>query len=602
MKPGELEKLQAVENGLYKTFKLMTPIPTGQMHAFDSNSCLRKYETPMDMIKEFYGVRYKYYQLRKDYLIGQYGAVANSLSARARFIEEKCAGTLVVENKKRKDLMKELVKRGYPSDPIAEWKKRVPQDHESGTGGRGAAGGSDEEEDTSDDGGYDFNYLVGMSMWFLTEEKKQQLLREREQKLAELSKLKMLSLEQMWLDDLSELEVALDAHEKKELLELENAGKGKVKGAGKKGVKAEPVAKGRKKGANNSALEDFKPSADATKIDFQLSDAEKAKYVKAEPKAPAVKKEKGAAGVKLEKNADGSMVEVAAAAAAGEDDLDALIAGKKKAAPAAAGAKKVTAVKKEKSDGMKQSKLDFSGSKKKATTPKQRKKKKGSDDEEDDLSGNESNSDVEFAIEDVVPARERPGGRAASKKITYKFDDDEEEEKSDGEPELFDNTMVSEGTGAEKGAFSDSDVEEVNGKDNTSAEDMFDSLREEETPVKKKAAAAPKKKAEPKAAPAGKRKPGSDEEVTKKVRERERERESIRVGFCNIDFCFLFYFQAPAKKKKKLVSDSEEEEEDGSDDDFSPVKKAGGAKKKAAAGGGKKKKVVSDSDSDFDDY
>lgn len=522
MKPGELEKLQAVENGLYKTFKLMTVIQTGQMHAFDSNSCLRKYETPQDLIREFYGVRHKFYQLRKDYMIGQYGAVANSLSARARFIEEKCAGTLVVENKKRKELIKELVKRGFPTDPIAEWKKKTPQDHESGGTGGNARAEGDSDDEPQDDGGYDFNYLVGMSMWFLTEEKKQQLLKEREQKLAELSKLKMQSIEQIWLDELSELETALDAHEKKELLELENAGKEKVKG--KKGVKAEPVAKGARKSgkANSRALEDFKPSADATRIDFQLSEAEKAKYVKAEPKPVGeggrVKKEKGVAVVKTEKNEDGN----ATGGDPGIDDLDAMIAGKKKAPAVAkvAGAK----VKKEKPDGMKQSKLDFSssGSAKKKAAPR-KKKAAGSDDEDEAGSGGESNSDVEFNINDIVPARERPGGRAASKKITYKFDEDEDEEKSDGEePELHDNTMVSEGAGGAGHVLSDSEEEEeaMNGKNNTSAEDMFDSLREDEATPAKKKAATPKKKAEPKAA-AAKRKPGSDEEVAKKVREKE---------------------------------------------------------------------------------
>lgn len=587
MKPGELERLQSVENGLYKTFKLMTQINTGQMHAFDSNSCLRKYETPADLIKEFYGVRYKYYQMRKEYMIGQYGAVANSLSARARFIEEKCAGTLTVENKKKKELIKELIKRGFPSDPIAEWKKKTPQDHEkAGTGGASGGGGGSDEDEEPDDSGYDYNYLVGMSMWFLTEEKKQQLLREREQKLAELSKLKMMSIEQMWLDELSELEVALEAFEKKELLELENAGKEKVKKV--KGVKAEPVPKGRKgaKGKNR-ALEDFKPSDDAIRIDFQLSDAEKAKYVKAEPKPPgAVKKEKGAAGVavKQEKNADGSVVE----AGDGLDDLDALIAGKKKPAAAAPKAAAAVKVKKEKTDGMKQSKLDFSGGAKKRTP----KKKKAGSDDEDDLSDAGSNSDVEFSINEVVPTRDRPSGRAASKKINYNFDDDEEE-KSDGEPELFDNTMVSEGAG-KQGALSDSDEEmggAANGQNNASAEDMFDSLREEEeTPAKKKA--APKKK--PAAAPAAKRKPtGSDEEVVKKVSGRER--QWVRLNLFLIKH--FVYFQAPAKKKPKYLAS----DDSGSDGDFTPGKKAGG--KKAAGGGGKKKKkAVSDSESDFEDY
>lgn len=514
MKPGELERLQATENGLYKAFKLMTSINTGQMHAFDSNSCLRKYETPADILKEFYGVRYKYYQLRKDYQIGQFGAVANSLSARARFIEEKCSGKLVVENKKRKELMKELAKLGYPTDPIAEWKKKdVNSAHmESSTGGNAD---EEQEDTTADDGGYDFNYLVGMSMWFLTEEKKQQLLREREQKLAELSALKMLSLEQMWLNELDQLEVALDTQEQKERLELENAGKEK-KPKGKAAIKSEPVKRGKGAKGASRALEDFKPSADAMRIEFQLSEAEKAKYVKAEPKPAGegrVKKEKGVKGEK-----DASVVGGGEGGGVdGVDDIDAMIAGKKKATTAAAKPR----VKKEKdADGMKQSKLDFSGAAaKKKRTPK---KKKGSDSEDEGSDGGASNSDIEFNINEVVPARERPSGRAASKKIAYNFDEDEDEEeegeKSDGEPELFENTMVDESVAKVTIADSEDEEEEgdarqENGEKNMSAEAMFDSLRE--TPAKGKKAAAPKK------APAAKRKPkemGSDEDGVKKVR------------------------------------------------------------------------------------
>lgn len=44
-------------------------------------------------------------------------------SFQARFIIEKCDGSLVIENKKKKDMIAELHRKGYDSDPVKSWKK-----------------------------------------------------------------------------------------------------------------------------------------------------------------------------------------------------------------------------------------------------------------------------------------------------------------------------------------------------------------------------------------------------------------------------------------------------------------------------------------------
>lgn len=73
-------------------------------------------------MKVFYKVRMDAYHKRKDYLEGALQAEAAKLSNQARFIVEKCDGTLVVENKKKKDIIAELVRRNYESDPLVAWK------------------------------------------------------------------------------------------------------------------------------------------------------------------------------------------------------------------------------------------------------------------------------------------------------------------------------------------------------------------------------------------------------------------------------------------------------------------------------------------------
>lgn len=89
---------------------------------FDENQCLNKYDNVMQILKGFYKVRLEMYHQRKDYLEGILQAEAAKLSNQARFILEKCDGTLVVENKRKKDMIAELVRRNYDSDPVMAWK------------------------------------------------------------------------------------------------------------------------------------------------------------------------------------------------------------------------------------------------------------------------------------------------------------------------------------------------------------------------------------------------------------------------------------------------------------------------------------------------
>lgn len=39
------------------------------------------------------------------------------------FILEKCDGKLTIENKKRKDMISELARKGYDSDPVKKWQQ-----------------------------------------------------------------------------------------------------------------------------------------------------------------------------------------------------------------------------------------------------------------------------------------------------------------------------------------------------------------------------------------------------------------------------------------------------------------------------------------------
>ena len=290
---------EAEKNGLHSFFKLQTTMSITSMVLFDHLGCLRKFESVEEILREFFDLRLVYYDKRKKYLEGLLGAEACQLSNKARFIIEKCDGTLKIENKKKKVMIDELVKRGYDSDPIKAWKKAATGDDGEEDN---AADEGDQEAAPSQGGkekGPDYDYLLGMPMWNLTQEKKEEIIRKRDEKSQELKKLQGTTKEQLWERDLDEFSTKLDEVEAKEA--EENAGESTTvaeAGGKRKGGKA-------KKGA---VKVETLPSATGIRIEPLIAEEMKTKAAKAaaakERKAmkgekEKVKKEKG---VKEEKD------------------------------------------------------------------------------------------------------------------------------------------------------------------------------------------------------------------------------------------------------------------------------------------------------------
>ena len=63
---------------------------------FDHAGCIRRYDTPEEILREFFDLRLDYYRRRKDYLEGMLAAESLKLDNQARFICEKIEGTIVI--------------------------------------------------------------------------------------------------------------------------------------------------------------------------------------------------------------------------------------------------------------------------------------------------------------------------------------------------------------------------------------------------------------------------------------------------------------------------------------------------------------------------
>jgi DNA topoisomerase-2 len=55
----------ALEEGLEKKFKISTAINTSNMVCFDGRGRIKKYNSPEEILKEFYEYRLEYYHKRK---------------------------------------------------------------------------------------------------------------------------------------------------------------------------------------------------------------------------------------------------------------------------------------------------------------------------------------------------------------------------------------------------------------------------------------------------------------------------------------------------------------------------------------------------------
>ena len=90
---GKLEELEQSKgdhgcNGLEKILKLCTTNTTTNMHLFDANDTLHKYENVSQIIDAYYNVRLKLYQDRKNYMIEALEKELILLTNKAKDIKE----------------------------------------------------------------------------------------------------------------------------------------------------------------------------------------------------------------------------------------------------------------------------------------------------------------------------------------------------------------------------------------------------------------------------------------------------------------------------------------------------------------------------------
>ncbi|KAJ2777474.1 DNA topoisomerase 2 [Coemansia javaensis] len=279
------DQMQSAEQaGLEKHFRLSSTIPTTNMVCFDREGRLRRYQSAEEIIEDFYALRLRYYQLRKESMAEKLGRDLQVADNRVRFVTEIIQKKLVVNNRKRAAIIKDLQDRGYKPMPKPA-KAAVAGDVDADAEQAGA------ENDGEAGPASDYDYLLSMPIWNLTMEKVEKLLKEKDEIERRLEELLARTPVDIWSEDLDEVERQWDAmveEYSERLRDDEENRRGQGKGKGK--ARARKPATPKRKANGGAAAAAKKPKLEAApkrKVEA-LDDAKEA------PKRP---KAEGAAAV-----------------------------------------------------------------------------------------------------------------------------------------------------------------------------------------------------------------------------------------------------------------------------------------------------------------
>ncbi|KAH9611986.1 hypothetical protein KSS87_007148 [Heliosperma pusillum] len=459
----------ARQEGLVKRFKLTTSLTTSNMHLFDEDNKIVKYDSPEQILEKFYHLRLNYYIKRKERYLEIYQAELLRLDNQVRFILGVVEGEIIVCKRKKAELVAELRERGFtpirrvkPVEPVvgATEDEVAESSEELGDGAETAT-----EESLSD-----YDYLLSMSISSLTIEKVKELCANKDKVLNQIEDLKKQSEKSLWWKDLEALEKALDDKDKREAEEAsQNASISKdptkkptrnvkkvtkakpklettssiaavametenppqqAKGKGKAGPKKAPAKKGKNTVVESDEEDQDIPDLRARLAAYQLDSSPENSAVMETDAPPKQAAGKNSADFVEDISDDDEEVASPKPGKKGRGVKTKQPAATKKRAPVRKGQKQIT-------DEM----VDASPDKKvRKTRPLEVTKMRASSSMNSIQEESGSAESVEQVSEAMPPARARPA-RASRKQTTYILSDsdDEDAEDSDDVEELSDS-------------------------------------------------------------------------------------------------------------------------------------------------------------------
>ena len=166
------------ETKLLQELKLTSNSDTNynNMHLFNENHIIQKYESVHDIIRDYYKIRLKFYGIRKEKILSKLNDECLILKNKVKFIRAIVDNTLDIKNKPIQIIQEELENAGYD--------KKINSKQES-----------------------NYDYLIHMPIYSLTKEKISELEQTLSNKESQRDILESKTTKDLWSDDLSELKL-----------------------------------------------------------------------------------------------------------------------------------------------------------------------------------------------------------------------------------------------------------------------------------------------------------------------------------------------------------------------------------------------------------
>ena len=185
-KPGELQRLIKLDD-LEKYIKINSKLSMTNMYLYNAEGKITKYDSPYEILEDFYTIRFKKYEERKKYRIRLLENDANIAKYKRMFIEYIHSKKIVIEKQKKDVIINKLKELKFP---------------------RLARKITTAEEDKS------YQYLIDMPLWSLTYERTEELKKEEEDIQTILDEYKDKTIEELWLGELDEFIKAYNSYVK----------------------------------------------------------------------------------------------------------------------------------------------------------------------------------------------------------------------------------------------------------------------------------------------------------------------------------------------------------------------------------------------------
>lgn len=200
---SEMERLK--KRGLQKVFNLRKNFGTGNMHAFDADYVLSKFETPEEVIEAYFPVRMALYEDRKSVLESEMSYNAALYRSKARFIQLVIAGEidLMKGKKSKQETAERLQELNFPSSAMLN---EIRNDNALYRRRQQSISVALDEAISDEMNDSDFDYLLSMPFSSLTTEKIASLQEEAALKEQNLQLAQKTTASNLWRQDLDRLE------------------------------------------------------------------------------------------------------------------------------------------------------------------------------------------------------------------------------------------------------------------------------------------------------------------------------------------------------------------------------------------------------------